>query len=431
MNRELSRMAFEDATVVMPGGVNSPARACRSVGSEPTFVVQAGGPWVADIDLNRYIDYVGAFGPMILGHGHPDVLAAIREQAGDGLSFGMPTQAETVLAEKIVNLVPSVERLRLVNSGTEATMSALRLARGFTGRPGIVKMAGCYHGHADFLLVKAGSGAMTLGTPDSAGVTPGNAQDTLLADYNDLAAVEALFEAQPDAIAAVILEPVAGNMGVVPAAEGYLEGLRALTTRYGALLVFDEVMSGFRVALGGAQARFGVTPDLTCLGKIVGGGLPVGCYGGRADIMASVAPEGGVYQAGTNSGNPLSVAAGLATLMALEEEGVYERLETLGARLGDGLVALAAEVGVSACVQRVGSMLTLFFTEGPVRSLDDIPSGAPERFGIFWRSMRDGGVMLPPSQYEAWFVSAAHTEALIDQSLVAARAALEAVKAAD
>ncbi len=430
MNRELSKMAFEDATTVMPGGVNSPARACRSVGAEPTFVVEAAGAWVSDIDQNRYIDYVGAFGPMILGHGHPDVLGAIREQAGDGLSFGMPTQAETALAEKIIDLVPSVERLRLVNSGTEATMSALRLARGFTGRAKIVKMAGCYHGHADFLLVKAGSGAMTLGTPDSAGVTPGNAQDTLLADYNDLAGVEALFEAHPDAIAAVVLEPVAGNMGVVPPVEGYLEGLRELTTRYGALLIFDEVMSGFRVALGGAQARFGVTPDLTCLGKIVGGGLPVGCYGGRADVMASVAPEGAVYQAGTNSGNPLSVAAGLATLVVLEEEGTYDHLDAMAARLADGLAAAAAEVGVTACVQRVGSMLTLFFTEGPVRCLDDIPAEAPTRFGAFWRAMRDGGVMLPPSQYEAWFVSAVHTEALIDRTLGVAREALEAAKSA-
>ena len=430
MNRELSRMAFEDACVVMPGGVNSPARACRSVGATPTFVVQAGGAWVFDIDENRYIDYVGAFGPMILGHGHPDVVAAIREQVADGLSFGMPTQAETALAEKIIELVPSVERLRLVNSGTEATMSALRLARGFTGRHKIVKMEGCYHGHADFLLVKAGSGAMTLGTPDSSGVTPGCAEDTLLAPHNDLAAVEALFAEHPEQIAAVILEPVVGNMGVVPPVDGYLAGLREMTTRHGALLVFDEVMTGFRVAPGGAQDRFGVTPDLTCLGKIVGGGLPVGCYGGRADIMASVAPEGGVYQAGTNSGNPLSVAAGLATLVALSEEGVYERLEALGTRLAEGLTAAAAEAGVAACVQQVGSMLTLFFTEGPIRCLDDIPPAAPAAFSVFWRAMRDAGVVLPPSQYEAWFVSAAHTEELIDRSIEAAKSALQAVATA-
>ena len=430
MNRELSRMAFDDATVVMPGGVNSPARACRSVGAEPTFVVQAGGAWVFDIDENRYVDYVGAFGPMILGHGHPDVVAAIREQLTDGLSFGMPTQAETALAEKIVEKVPSIERLRLVSSGTEATMSALRVARGFTGRSKIVKMAGCYHGHADFLLVKAGSGAMTLGSPDSAGVTPGAAADTLVAPYNDLAAVEQLFADNPGEIAAVILEPVAGNMGVVPPAEGYLEGLRTLTADEGALLVFDEVMTGFRVAPGGAQERFGITPDLTCLGKVVGGGLPVGCYGGRAEVMGAVAPEGPVYQAGTNSGNPLSVAAGLATLVALDEEGVYEGLEARAAQLAEGLASAAVEAGVPACVQRVGSMLTLFFCEGPVRSLDDIPPEAPQRFGVFWRAMRDHGVVLPPSQYEAWFVSAAHNEALIERTLEAAKAALQATASA-
>ena len=420
MNREHSRGAFEAASRLMPGGVNSPARACRSVGAEPTFVAGAKGPLVVDVDGNEYIDYVGAFGPMILGHGHPAVVGAIVEQAARGQSYGTPTEAETELAEAIVAAVPGIERLRLVNSGTEATMSALRLARGFTGRAKIVKFEGCYHGHVDYLLVKAGSGAMTLGTPDSSGVTEGCARDTLLAPYNDLAAVEALFEAHGDDIAAVILEPVAGNMGVVPPASGFLEGLRALTTSRGALLVFDEVMTGFRVAMGGAQARYGVSPDLTCLGKIAGGGLPVGVYGGRAEVMGSVAPVGAVYQAGTNSGNPLSVAAGLATLRVLRDEPIHDRAEALATRLNAGLVAAASAAGVPACVQQVGSMLTLFFTEGPVRNMDDIPSTAPVAFGAFWRGMRDAGVMLPPSQYEAWFVSGVHDEALVDRTVAAA-----------
>lgn len=420
MNHEHSRRAFHDAARLMPGGVNSPARACRSVGAEPSFTAGAQGPFVRDVDDNEYIDYVGAFGPMILGHGHPAIVEAIVTQAQRGQSYGTPTEAETELAEAIVAAVPGIERLRLVNSGTEATMSALRVARGFTGRAKVVKFEGCYHGHVDYLLVKAGSGAMTLGTPDSAGVTEGCARDTLLAPFNDLEAVQALFEAHGDDIAAVILEPVVGNMGVVPPVAGFLEGLRELTTARGALLVFDEVMTGFRVAMGGAQERYGVTPDLTCLGKIVGGGLPVGAYGGRADVMGVVAPEGAVYQAGTNSGNPLSVAAGLATLRVLREEPIHERAAALATRLNEGLTAAAAAAGVAACVQQVGSMLTLFFTDGPVHSMGDIPSTAPARFAVFWRGMRDAGVMLPPSQYEAWFVSGAHDEALIDRTVAAA-----------
>jgi glutamate-1-semialdehyde 2,1-aminomutase len=372
------------------------------------------------VDDNEYIDYVGAFGPMILGHGHPAVVEAIVAQAKRGQSYGTPTEAETELAEAIVDAVPGIERLRLVNSGTEATMSALRVARGFTGRARVVKFEGCYHGHVDYLLVKAGSGAMTLGTPDSAGVTDGCARDTLLAPFNDLEAVKALFDAHGDDIAAVILEPVVGNMGVVPPVAGFLEGLRELTAARGALLVFDEVMTGFRVAMGGAQERYGVTPDLTCLGKIVGGGLPVGAYGGRADVMGVVAPEGAVYQAGTNSGNPLSVAAGLATLRVLRNEPIHARAEALATRLNQGLTAVTAAANVAACVQQVGSMLTLFFTEGPVRCMEDIPSTAPARFGAFWRGMRDAGIMLPPSQYEAWFVSGSHDEALIDRTVAAA-----------
>ena len=420
MNREHSDAAFENAQVLMPGGVNSPARACRSVGAQPTFTARAEGPLVYDVDGHAYIDLVGAFGPMILGHSHPDVVAAIVAQAAVGQSYGTPTEGETALAEAVVAAVPGIERLRLVNSGTEATMSALRVARGFTGRSKVIKFEGCYHGHVDALLVKAGSGAITLGTPDSAGVTVGAAQDTLLAPFNDLAAVQALFDAHGDDIAAVILEPVVGNMGVVPPVEGFLEGLRALTTARGALLVFDEVMTGFRVAMGGAQERFGVIPDMTCLGKIVGGGLPVGVYGGRADIMGAVAPEGAVYQAGTNSGNPLSVAAGLATLKVLSEQPIHDKAEALATRLNKGLTAAAAAAGVTACVQQVGSMLTLFFTSGPVERMEDIPADAPPRFGAFWRGMRDEGVMLPPSQYEAWFVSASHDDGLIDKTIAAA-----------
>jgi glutamate-1-semialdehyde 2,1-aminomutase len=424
MSHPRSETAFEAARVLMPGGVNSPARACRSVGAEPVFIAEAQGAMLTDVDGAHYIDYVGAFGPMILGHGHPEVVAAISAQLQLGTSYGAPTLGETALARAIVEATPAVERLRLVNSGTEATMSALRVARGFTGRDKVVKMAGCYHGHADFLLVKAGSGAMTHGTPDSAGVTAGAAQDTLVAAHNDLDAVRALLADHPGEIAAVILEPVVGNMGVVPPQDGYLEGIRELTARHGALLVFDEVMTGFRVGRGSAQGRYGITPDLTCLGKVIGGGLPVGAYGGRADIMGVVAPEGGVYQAGTNSGNPLSVAAGRATLEVLAREPVHERLEVLGARLQSGLEAALADTGSTGCVQRVGSMITLFFCEGPVSNLDDIPPAAPERFGPFWRSMRESGIYLPPSQYEAWFVSAAHDEDLIDRTVEAARRAL-------
>lgn len=424
MSQTRSTTAFQSAQVLMPGGVNSPARACRSVGAEPVFIASATGPYLTDLDGKRYMDYVGAFGPMILGHGHPEVVAAVQRQLESGMTYGAPTEGETDLAQAIVDATPGIERLRLVNSGTEATMSALRVARGFTGREKIIKMAGCYHGHADFLLVKAGSGALTLGSPDSAGVTAGAAQDTLVAPHNDLAAVEQLFDQHPDEIAAVILEPVVGNMGVVPPVEGYLAGLSELTRRHGALLVFDEVMTGFRVDRASAQGRYGVSPDLTCLGKVIGGGLPVGAYGGRADVMGAVAPEGGVYQAGTNSGNPLSVAAGLATLRVLARDPIHERLESLGARLQSGLEAALQDAGRTGCVQRVGSMITLFFTDGPVNALDDISASAVEQFGAFWRAMREGGVYLPPSQYEAWFISAAHDESIIDETVEIARQSL-------
>ena len=416
-NTAQSNTAFEAARHVMPGGVSSPARACKSVGAQPVFIDGAEGAWLQDIDGNSYIDYVGAFGPMILGHNHPSVVSAIQVQAARGLSYGAPTPEETALAERIASIVPSVDRVRLVNSGTEATMSALRLARGFTGRARFIKFAGCYHGHADSLLVKAGSGALTLGTPDSAGVTAGAAGDTLVASFNDLDSVARLFTAHPGEIAAVLVEPVAGNMGVVPPQPGFLEGLKELTEVNGAVLIFDEVMTGFRVALAGAQGRYGVTPDLTCLGKIVGGGLPVGAYGGREEIMASVAPEGPVYQAGTNSGNPLSMAAGITTLDLLVTEDPYPRLETLGARLQAGLETQLRETGCPGVVQRVGSMITLFFTAGPVVSVDDVTPEATARFGRFWRGAREQGIMLPPSQYEAWFISAAHDEALIDETI--------------
>lgn len=422
-----SSEAFARSQRALPGGVNSPARACRSVGAEPVFAARGDGAYVTDLDGHRYIDYLGAFGPMILGHGTPAVLAAMRAQLELGLSFGMPTELESALAERIIAAVPSIERLRLVSSGTEATMSALRLARGATGRSKVIKLEGCYHGHADQLLVKAGSGLMTLGTPDSAGVPASTARDTLVAPFNDLPALAAHFEACPGEIAALILEPVVGNMGVVPPEPGYLEGCRALCTQHGALLVFDEVMTGFRVAYGGAQTRYGVTPDITCLGKVIGGGMPIGAYGASSALMAHIAPEGGVYQAGTNSGNPVSVAAGLATLDALADGAVYTRLEAAGARLEAGLNDAIASTRTAATVQRVGSMITLFFTEtagAPVRKLDDVPASARARFGAFFRAMRDRGVMLPPSQYEAWFISAAHSDEDLDDTVRAAREAL-------
>jgi glutamate-1-semialdehyde 2,1-aminomutase len=421
-----SHRAFTEAQTLMPGGVNSPARACNSVGAEPVFIAKGDGPFVEDIDGNRFLDLVGAFGPMILGHGHPAVLSAVIKQASLGFSFGTQTVAESELASKIMSMVPSIEKLRLVNSGTEATMSALRTARGFTGRHAIIKFEGCYHGHADCLLVKAGSGALTLGTPDSAGVTPGTTQDTLLATYNDLESVRSICEQKQDQIAAIIVEPIAGNMGLVPPTAGFLEGLRELATQHGAVLIFDEVMTGFRVHPGGAQGLYGVTPDLTCLGKIAGGGLPVGVYGGRGDIMACVAPEGAVYQAGTNSGNPLSVAAGLATLGELTADSgeVYCRLEGLSRNLEEGIRMALDASEMTGHIQRVGSMLTLFFTEGPVNHVNDVTPTAVERFGRFWNAMRSRGVMLPPSQYEAWFVSAAYTDESIQEVIEAATEAL-------
>ncbi len=394
------------AARLFPGAVNSPVRAFRAVGGVPRVIERAAGARLWDVDGNEYIDYIGSWGPMILGHAHPAVVAAVQEAAAKGTSYGAPNPLEVELAEEIVAAMPSIERLRFVSSGTEAAMSALRVARGFTGLPKIIKLAGGYHGHADGLLVRAGSGAAGIGQPTSAGVTEATARDTLVTPYNDLDAVAALLDEHRGQVAALIVEPVAANMGVVPPADGYLDGLRRLTANAGALLIFDEVITGFRVARGGAQALYGVTPDLTVLGKIIGGGLPVGAYGGRADVMALVAPDGPVYQAGTLSGNPLAMTAGLATLRALTDD-VYQRLEEYGAELEAALVGDIEGFELDARITRVGSLLTVFFE-------DDA------RFARFFHDMLDRGVMLPPSQQEAWFISAAHGQSELEQTLHAA-----------
>ncbi len=420
---ERSRQLFAEAAGYFPGGVNSPVRAFRAVGGDPFFVASAKGSRITDVDGRTYIDYVGSWGPMILGHAHPRVVAAIQRAAEAGTSYGAPTELETRLARLVQAAFPSVERMRFVSSGTEACMSALRVARGFTRRDGIVKFEGGYHGHADSLLVKAGSGAMTFGVPDSLGVPAELARHTRTLPYNDLSAVRAAFAERGQEIAAVIVEPVAGNMGVVVPRPDFLAGLREITRWHGALLIFDEVITGFRVAWGGAQERFGIRPDLTCLGKIVGGGLPVGVYGGRADIMEQVAPLGAVYQAGTLSGNPLAMAAGVETLTLLQAPGTYEALEATSARLGEGLARAAAAAGLAAQVNRVGSMLTGFFTATPVTDYVSAKTADAKRYGVFFRAMLDRGVSLVPSQFEAVFVSTAHTVGDIDQTLVAAREA--------
>ena len=415
---------FAAAQAVIPGGVNSPVRACRSVGAEPLFISRGEGCRIWDVDGNEYLDLVGSWGPLILGHAHPDVLAAIAKTMACGTSFGAPTAIEVDFARAVQAAVPSMEMVRAVSSGTEATMSALRLARGFTGRPKLVKIDGAYHGHSDALLVAAGSGAATLGIPGSAGVTPGAAADTLTIAHNDLPALERIFAEHPDQIAAVIVEAVPGNMGCVPPAPGYLEGVRALTSQHGAVFILDEVMTGFRISYGGAQGHYGITPDLTCIGKVIGGGLPAAAFGGRKDIMSKLAPLGPVYQAGTLSGNPLAMAAGLATMELLRRPGTYERLDALSARLGDGLLAAAKAAGVPACLNRVGSMLTLFFTDGPVVDYATARASDTARFGAFFRGMRARGVSLPPSQFEAMFVSLALSDQDIDAICAAARAAL-------
>ena len=420
-----SHLAFAEAQRVLPGGVNSPVRAFRAVGGEPPVIASGHGSRVVDLDGREYIDYVGAYGPLILGHAHPSVVDAVVRAARGGFSFGMPTEPETQLARLICEQMPSVEMLRFVSSGTEATMSALRLARAFTGRDLIVKFEGCYHGHADALLVKAGSGVATLGIPGSAGVPAATVSATLVAPYNDVAAAESLFREYAGRIAAIIVEPIAANMGVVLPAPGYLERLRALTAADGALLIFDEVISGFRVGLGGAQAEYGVTPDLTCLGKIIGGGLPVGAYGGRRAIMELVAPLGPMYQAGTLSGNPLAMAAGIATLTALMQPGVYERLEQLGAQLEQGLRSTLAQAEVQAQINRAGSLLTVFFSETAVGDYASALKADTARFAQLHARLLDRGIFLAPSQFEALFVSLAHGEEDIARTIEGFRAALE------
>jgi glutamate-1-semialdehyde 2,1-aminomutase len=424
MNRTRSEAAFARAKGAIPGGVNSPVRAFRSVGGSPVFVSSAHGCTLVDLDGNAYIDYVMSWGPLILGHAPPAVIQAIVTAATFGTSYGAPTEAESELAELVIAMVPSVERVRFCSSGTEATMSALRLARGFTGRAKVVKFAGCYHGHADAFLISAGSGALTNGVPDSPGITAGVSRDTLVVDYNDLDAVADAFRRHGDEIAAVIVEPYVGNMGLVLPLPGFLAGLRELCTRHGVVLIFDEVMTGFRVAPGGVQEREGVLPDLTTLGKIIGGGLPVGAFGGRADIMATLSPEGPVYQAGTLSGNPLAMAAGLATLQGLREPGVYAHLESLGARFASGMSAVFTTHGVPHVTAHRGSMVGFFLTEGPVTNLSSAKQSDTVLYGRFFHAMLDRGIYLAPSQFEAGFLSTAHRPLDVDETLAAADEAL-------
>ena len=420
MTNMQSQALFERAQNIIPGGVNSPVRACKSVGTTPLFIDRAEGSRIWDADGREYIDYVGSWGPMILGHRHPDVIQAVSRVLERGTSFGAPTDLELELADLVIAAVPSIEKVRMVNSGTEATMSAIRLARGCTGRNVIIKFDGCYHGHADMLLVDAGSGVATLNIPGSPGVPDAVVQHTLSLPYNDIEAVKAVFEDRGSEVACVIVEPVAGNMGMVPPRDGFLEALREMTAKSGGLLIFDEVMSGFRVAYGGAQERYGIRPDITCFGKIIGAGLPVGAYGGRGDVMSCVAPEGAIYQAGTLSGNPLAMAAGIAALKALKRPGVYDSLEILSQRLADGLAEAAAQARIPAVFNRVGSMLGMFFTDRPVNNFEDAKTCDLERFALYYQKMLAEGVYLAPSQFEAGFVSTAHTEADIDRTIAAA-----------
>ena len=427
MNRSLSAAAHDRACRVIPGGVNSPARAFGAVGGSPIAIARGDGPWLFDIDGNRYLDLIGAWGPMILGHNHPAVLEATIAALRDGASFGAPCEQETELAELVVEAVPSIEMVRFVSSGTEATMSAIRLARGFTGRDLIVKFAGCYHGHVDSLLVSAGSSALTHGVPNSPGVPRGCTDDTLVLRYNDVQALRELFVAKGGLIAGIILEPVVGNMGLVPPSPEFRKELRSLTRQHGALLIYDEVMTGFRLALGGVQELLGDSPDITALGKIVGGGLPVGAYGGRADIMKKIMPAGPVFQAGTNSGNPVSMAAGIATLKELKANPPYKRLDELGAKLEAGLRATATESGLPFQFNRIGSMWTLFFTGTPVSDYDTAKTCDTARFGRFFWAMMDRGIYLPCSQFEAAFLSASMTEDHVNEIVAAAREALNSI----
>lgn len=428
MKTARSAALLERGKAVIPGGVNSPVRAFKGVGGTPLFISRAKGSKIWDVDGAGYVDYVGSWGPMILGHADEAVVAATTKAVERSSSFGAPTEGEVRLAELVVKRVPSVERLRLVSSGTEATMSAIRLARAYTKRDGVVKLEGCYHGHADFLLVKAGSGVATFDLPDSPGVPADFAKHTHTVPYNDLAAAEALFEAQGGKLACMIIEPVSGNMGVIPPKPGYLEGLRALTERHGALLIYDEVMTGFRLHAAGAQGLFDQRPDLSCFGKIIGGGMPMAAFGGRAEIMDMIAPAGPVYQAGTLSGNPAAVAAGMSTLEGTSTPGRYEQLEKASALLQAGLEEALETVGITGRVQRVGSMLTLYFADQPVEDFADAKAADHERYAAFFHAMLERGVYLPPSGYESWFVSMAHTEDDISLTVNAAREALSAIK---
>lgn len=423
-----SHSLFEEAQTLLPGGVNSPVRAFRGVGGSPIFIDHANGPYLYDADGNRYLDYVQSWGPMILGHCHPSAVEAVVGASKHGFSFGAPTQAESELAKLIIASVPSIEMIRLVNSGTEATMSALRLARAHTGRNKIIKFTGGYHGHADMLLVQAGSGIATMGLPNSPGVPAAATEHTLTAAYNDSDAVEQLFRTYPKDIAAVIVEPVAANMGVVLPELGFLEKLRELTQHYGSLLIFDEVITGFRVALGGMQARVGIAPDLTCFGKIIGGGLPVGAYGGRCDIMQHVAPIGQMYQAGTLSGNPLAMAAGIATLTELRKPGQYETIERKTQMLGEGLQKVIHDNGIPGQIQRIGGLLCLFFTKQPVRDYTSAKQSDTARFARYFWSMLSRGIYLPPSQFEAWFISLALEDDMIEETIQATAAVLQQEK---
>jgi glutamate-1-semialdehyde 2,1-aminomutase len=424
LNFQKSQQAFEAAKEVIPGGVNSPARAFRGVGGQPVFFERGRGAHVWDIDGNEYIDYVLSWGPLILGHAQPAVIGAIQDAAANGTSFGAPTLAETELATLIREIYPVAEQVRLVSSGTEATMSALRLARAFTGRPKIIKFSGCYHGHADMLLVQAGSAVATLGLPDSPGVTPGAASDTLVARFNDLESVQLLLNSNPDQVAGIIVEPVAGNFGVVPPEPGFLEGLRELATAHGALLIFDEVLCGFRVAIGGAVALYGITPDLITFGKVVGGGLPLAAYTGRRDIMQTVAPAGPMYQAGTLSGNPVAVAAGLSTLKQLREPGVFDGIVAKTDRLMNGIRDAAAEAGVPVYITSVGTLGCVFFTDERVTSWDEAARCDTDRFSRYFHSLLNQGIYVAPSQYEAIFLSSAHSDVDIDRTIAAARVAM-------
>ncbi len=420
-----SHMLFQEAQTLLPGGVNSPVRAFRGVGGEPIFIDHANGPYLYDVDGNRYLDYVQSWGPMILGHAYPSVVEAVVQASQRGFSFGAPTQAESELAKLVIESVPSVEMVRFVNSGTEATMSALRLARAFTGRTKIIKFSGCYHGHADMLLVQAGSGVATMGLPDSPGVPAEATKQTLTVAYNDCGAVEQLFYSYPDEIAAIIVEPVAANMGLVLPLSGFLEKLRHLTQQFGALLIFDEVMTGFRVALGGMQERVGITPDLTCFGKIIGGGLPVGAYGGRREIMQQVAPSGSMYQAGTLSGNPLAMAAGITTLTELRKPGQYEKLEQKSQLLGDGLARAIQDTRTEAQIERIGAMFCLYFAKEPVIDFASAKRSNTALFAHFFWEMLACGIYLPPSQFEACFISLALEDEMIEETVKAVAAVLQ------